>query len=154
VRKLIGEDPDSLIGEGRGEKTKQSKGNCLLHPTGRPMLKLVSKQPPPWKSETPFFCLYLRFYHWVWCCMTWNSPLASSGWLPWPGPIPVSCLPMAYSLQGQSGNCSATAKRWVCYWHCFSHKSKTQNHTGYYEESYLRLSQTQYKGKRSWEKDI
>jgi len=32
-------------------------------------------------------------------------------------------------------NCSAIAKTLVCYQHCSSHKSKSQHHTGFYEEN-------------------
>lgn len=51
ARKLIGQDLDDLVGEGRGGKNKQSKGNCSPRPTGRLKVKLVSKQQPPWKPK-------------------------------------------------------------------------------------------------------
>lgn len=35
----------------------------------------------------------------------------------------------------QCKHCSAAAKTWVCYCHCFPHKSKTQHYIGCHEEN-------------------
>lgn len=58
-------------------------------------------------------------------------------------PLPASCLLPAYSWSSRARNreglgavvlvlcCSATAKTWIHYLHCFGHKYKPQHCTGY-----------------------
>ena len=56
-----------------------------------------------------------------------------------PNFVPNACL-LSGSQSGKqpwwlSKHCSAIAKTLVYYWHCFSHKSKTQHHIGCCEET-------------------
>lgn len=66
-------------------------------------------------------------------------------WAVWvSSPLPASCLLLAYSqpthgaaeLETEKSlvlwkHCSATAKTWMCYLHCFGHKSKPQHCAAY-----------------------
>ena len=61
----------------------------------------VSEQWLPCKTAfSPTLFLYPSFYCQAWRYMVWNIPLANSGQLSWLRPFPVSCLPLAYILQG------------------------------------------------------
>lgn len=94
---------------------------------------------PP-SSHSPWI-----FYCWSWYHMVWNILLSCLCVLPTPR-ISPACL-LGGPKWGREGlealQSSAITKRLVCYQHCFSHKSKPQYHTGYYEENEFHPGQNQ-----------
>lgn len=90
----------------------------------------VSKHQPHWKTKSS------SVYCWTWHHTAWNIPLANLGQLSQLCCLPASSLPHAYSLglkkqqsmEKKPWCCASTiqltARAFVCYQHCFSHKSK------------------------------
>lgn len=78
--------------------------------------------------------------------MMWTIPQTNSGQLSQLCALPISCPPHASHSSEVGGvrggkktltlckHCSATTKTPAYYQHCFSHRSKTQYHTGCFQE--------------------
>lgn len=95
----------------RKREENQIKQRKLLTTSHRQTDAQASLQTTATLEAKSPFSLYSSFYHSAWCYMIWNSPLASSSWLSWPCPIPISCLSTAYLLWEQSRK---KRKPWPC----------------------------------------
>lgn len=117
ARELMSWDKSSLISEGNKKKTSDAKA-------------LTHRLPPSDPCSVSLWAMAIfkefSFYCWAQHLILWNIPLVGQGPLTQLCPLPTSCQPQTYSLQGQwetkkvlmlCKHSSAITKTWMCNQH-------------------------------------
>lgn len=144
VRKLLGQDKDSLLSKAKAvcaSKGKERVNSRLpineqifshFQESWDSSCVMVTCEDKRCNSKHPLLLpLSLSFYYWAWCNLAWNTPLVSWGQLSWLCSLLASCtFPAASCKAGTTlppcKHHSSTAKTSMCQQHCFDPKHKYQ----------------------------
>lgn len=94
VKKLVGQDEDSSISEGKRKKwnKRNHRLNDAQPASEQPLWKPIKNPSQKKTKQTKTFFLCLRFCCWAWYYMAWNIPSVSLGQLSRLCPLRASCL--------------------------------------------------------------
>lgn len=162
ARRLMNQDKDSLIGEVKSARSKQSRNS--LHPfhqqanvqssPGRQGLGIhkaslgrqMSQPPSPLLPLSLEILLLNLTWQGIWQGSIWVS---CSGYVPFQPQLSLSLLTEGTEWEAEKAlttcrHCSAMARTLVYYWRWCRHKSKARHPMGHYVESWLHTRQTQF----------